>query len=81
MKESNPETIHVSDRIVLIPTYNEVDNVRMLHSALRGVCDFDLLFIDDSSPDGTAAVIEEIARNDSGVNLLQRKSKQGLGEA
>ncbi len=71
----------MSDRVILIPTYNEADNIRDLHRSLRMECDFDLLFIDDNSPDGTASIISEIASNDSGVSLLSRSAKEGLGKA
>jgi dolichol-phosphate mannosyltransferase len=71
----------MSDRIILIPTYNEAGNVEELHASIREVCDFDLLFIDDDSPDGTAAVIERLASRDPGTDLLRRSGKEGLGRA
>jgi len=71
----------MSDRIILIPTYNEAGNVAELHSAIRAVCDFDLLFIDDSSPDGTADAVREITSRDPGTILLERPAKEGLGRA
>ena len=71
----------MSDRVILIPTYNEAGNVEELHASVREVCDFDLLFIDDNSPDGTAAVIEELVARDPGTGLLKRGGKEGLGRA
>jgi dolichol-phosphate mannosyltransferase len=71
----------MSDRVILIPTYNEAGNVEELHSAIREVCDFDMVFIDDSSPDGTASVVERIAASDEGTTLLRREAKEGLGKA
>lgn len=67
--------------MILIPTYNEAANVEPLHRLIRKVCDFDILFIDDGSPDGTADRIRELAGSDSGVRLLERERKEGLGEA
>jgi len=71
----------MSDRVVLVPTYNEAENISELHAALRRAVDFDLVFIDDSSPDGTADVAREIASRDPGVSLLLRPGKEGLGKA
>jgi len=66
---------------VLIPTYNEVANIDPLYRLIRDACDFDLMFIDDSSPDGTADEIRILMQSDPGVHLLQREKKEGLGHA
>jgi dolichol-phosphate mannosyltransferase len=71
----------MSDRIILVPTYNEVRNIVELHGLIRQACSFDMLFIDDSSPDGTADSVRELMRSDPGVHLLSRPRKQGLGRA
>ncbi|MBN1435374.1 polyprenol monophosphomannose synthase [Candidatus Fermentibacterales bacterium] len=72
-------------RIVLIPTYNEAENVTPLLESIRAVFGADelsVLFIDDSSPDGTADRIQRIATSrSSGVSLLARPAKSGLGAA
>lgn len=73
----------MSDSLVIIPTYNEIENVE---SIIRKVfsCDkkFHLLIVDDNSPDGTADVVkklrEEFPRE---LHLLEREGKQGLGTA
>lgn len=52
-----------------------------MHASIRESCDFELLFIDDSSPDGTAGVIHEIMQSDSRVRILSRPGRQGLGRA
>lgn len=52
-----------------------------LYRGIREQCDFDLMFIDDDSPDGTAGVIADIAAADPGVRLLRRERKEGLGRA
>jgi dolichol-phosphate mannosyltransferase len=66
--------------LVVIPTYNERDN---LPSAVRGVRAFGyhVLVVDDSSPDGTAELARQLGREDPCVQLLQRPGKQGLGSA
>lgn len=68
--------------LIIIPTYNERENLREL---LRGVFEVlpnaHVLVVDDASPDGTGAVAEELASNDSRVNVMHRASKQGLGTA
>jgi len=70
-------------RIVIIPTYNECENVaRMTDKVMSLAGDFDILYVDDGSPDGTAAIIrEKIAEYGARVNLLERSGKLGLGTA
>jgi dolichol-phosphate mannosyltransferase len=67
---------------MVIPTFNEVDNIawliRRLRTAEPGV---DALVVDDSSPDGTGAVVDSIAASDPQVNVLHRSAKGGLGAA
>jgi len=67
--------------VVLVPTYNEATNIREFHRSFREHCDHDLLVIDDSSPDGTAELVRQIASEDPGVRLLLRPGKEGLGKA
>jgi len=67
--------------LIVIPTYNERDNVRELVGRLLDMTGLDVLFVDDGSPDGTARLIEEAAAADPRINLLTRPSKQGLGTA
>jgi len=66
---------------VLIPTYNEVANIDPLYRLIRDACDYDVMFIDDSSPDGTADEIRVLMRSDPKVHLLDREKKEGLGHA
>ena len=70
-------------RVVIIPTYNERENVaRMTDTVMSLPGDFDLLYVDDGSPDGTANIIrEKIAEYDSRVHLIERSGKLGLGTA
>ncbi len=74
--------------LVLIPTYNEAANIeRLMDSCVRASGSagkpFDILFIDDNSPDGTAAVIKSMGSGRGGVNvhLLERPGKAGLAAA
>ena len=68
--------------VVLIPTYNERENLPRIVSRLRdAVPQADVLVLDDSSPDGTGAVADELARTDPSVHVLHRRSKEGLGAA
>lgn len=70
-------------RVVIIPTYNECENVaRMTDKVMSLDGNFDLLYVDDGSPDGTAAIIrEKIAEYGARVNLVERSGKLGLGTA
>ncbi len=68
--------------IIVLPTYDERDNVAPLLAAVRqALPDADVLVVDDSSPDGTAAVVEEVAAELGQIKLLRRPGKQGLGSA
>ena len=70
-------------RVVIIPTYNECENVaRMTDKVMSLDGEFDLLYVDDGSPDGTADIIrEKISEYGSRVNLVERSGKLGLGTA
>lgn len=68
--------------LVVIPTYNEIDNIREIVAAvLRVPYDLEVLVVDDSSPDGTGAVVREMAAVDARIHLLERREKAGLGSA
>jgi dolichol-phosphate mannosyltransferase len=73
----------VSDSIVIIPTYNEIENVeRMTRTVMAFEKDFHILFVDDNSPDGTASKIEELQTEFPGrIHLERRSGKLGLGTA
>jgi dolichol-phosphate mannosyltransferase len=67
---------------VIIPTYNEKDNVRALAQAVLAQSpDINLLFVDDNSPDGTGSIIDELVAADERVHVLHRAGKLGLGSA
>lgn len=68
--------------VVLIPTYNERENLPLIVSRMRAaVPEADVLVLDDSSPDGTGVVADELAAADEQVRVLHRPSKAGLGAA
>ena len=73
----------MSDSLVIIPTYNEKENiVRMIETVFSLPQPFDLLIVDDGSPDGTADLVEEQqSRYPGRLHLLQRGGKKGLGTA
>lgn len=68
---------------VVIPTYNEKDNiVPMMEAILKNnIPDLSILIVDDSSPDGTGNLVKEFSKNHPNVSLLTRTKKEGLGRA
>ena len=69
--------------LVIIPTYNEIENIDKISRAVLALPDgFDILVIDDGSPDGTAAAVKRLqAEFDGRLHLLERSGKLGLGTA
>ena len=67
------------DVLVILPTYNEAENIEAVAVAVRAQGPR-LLVVDDSSPDGTGEIADELARAD-GISVLHRSAKQGLGPA
>lgn len=68
--------------LVIIPTYNEKENVRAItRSVCSAVPECHILFVDDNSPDGTADIIKALEEENPGVHLLSRGGKSGLGRA
>ena len=80
---ANGQTLSIMKRVVIIPTYNECENVaRMTDKVMSLAGVFDLLYVDDGSPDGTADIIRaKMAEYGSRVNLVERSGKLGLGTA
>ena len=69
-------------KLVIIPTYNEIENISKIVSAVFAEGDFDILIIDDGSPDGTAQIVKTLAQEASArLFLIERAGKQGLGTA
>ncbi|MFF3175832.1 polyprenol monophosphomannose synthase [Streptomyces sp. NPDC057900] len=68
--------------LVIIPTYNEAENIKPIVSRVRAaVPEADILVADDNSPDGTGKLADELAAADDQVHVLHRKGKEGLGAA
>lgn len=72
-----------SDSIVIIPTYNELENIeKMIRTVLSYDKIFHLLIVDDNSPDGTAQKVRELQQEFPGsLHLVTREGKLGLGTA
>jgi dolichol-phosphate mannosyltransferase len=79
----NNKTKRVHQNLVLIPTYNEKENVeRMIRKVFSLKTPFEILIIDDNSPDGTADIVERlIPEFPNQLHILKRSGKQGLGKA
>jgi dolichol-phosphate mannosyltransferase len=73
----------LSDSLVIIPTYNEKENIeRMIHKVFSLQKEFHVLIVDDGSPDGTAEIVKTLAQQYSGKLFIEeRAGKQGLGTA
>lgn len=66
--------------IVVIPTYDERENVGLMAEAVLA-CGVDVLFVDDNSPDGTGEILDSLAAKASRIRVLHREKKEGLGRA
>ncbi len=79
-----PALVKPTELAVVIPTFKELGNVeemlRRLDTVLKGIS-WEVIFVDDDSPDGTAARLQEIARSDSRVRCLRRVGRRGLSSA
>jgi dolichol-phosphate mannosyltransferase len=68
--------------IVIIPTYKERENIEAIVKSISSqAIDFDILIIDDSSPDGTADIVKELQKSLHNLYLVERPGKMGLGTA
>jgi dolichol-phosphate mannosyltransferase len=68
--------------LVIVPTYNEAENIAALIREVRNLdIDPEILIIDDNSPDGTANIVKTIMERDPKVHLIERPKKMGLGSA
>lgn len=73
----------MSERLVIVPTYNEIENIDRIVEAVINLPDHtDLLIVDDHSPDGTGERVKALqAKYGNSIHLLERKGKLGLGTA
>ncbi len=68
--------------LIIIPTYNEIENIKKMIDYLRDNYPFaDILIVDDNSPDGTGDFVEQLTKNDNNIKLIKRAGKLGLGTA
>jgi dolichol-phosphate mannosyltransferase len=70
------------EALVIIPTYNERENIRAVIDKVMGLgLDLGILVVDDNSPDGTGDIVRELGKNNTHINILERPGKMGLGSA
>lgn len=86
MADTSPNTSgneNKADSLVIIPTYNEKENIAAIIAAVFNLPErFDILIIDDNSPDGTADIVKGLMKqHPSRLHILERKGKLGLGTA
>lgn len=75
-------TVPLDKVLVIIPTYNEIENIEPITARLRkSVPQADILIADDNSPDGTGDAADRLAAVDDHIHVLHRKGKEGLGAA
>lgn len=72
----------MSNRLVIIPTYNEKENIEaIIRKVFSLELSFDILIIEDNSPDGTASIVKNLQKEFSQLHMVERKGKLGLGTA
>lgn len=83
MLYNRKKNIAVADSLVVIPTYKESENIeRMIHTIFSLEAHFDVLVIDDNSPDGTPEIVQNLQQTyPENLHLVRRKGKLGLGTA
>jgi dolichol-phosphate mannosyltransferase len=81
-RETSESQRDMGRNIVVVPTYNEAQNVeRLVEAVLAQGPDYEVLIVDDASPDGTGDLVAARASNEPRLHLLRRKGKLGLGTA
>ena len=73
----------MSKNLIIVPTYNEIENIRLIVNAiLKEDPSFEILVVDDGSPDGTAEEVKRLMKENEGrLHMIQRSGKLGLGTA
>ena len=72
----------MKNSVIIIPTYNELNNItRLIPELLKLYPDVHILIVDDNSPDGTGNYVKEFMQKDDRVKIIEREGKQGLGTA
>jgi len=73
---------HTQRALIIFPTYNEKDNIdKIVNAVLPLDPRINVLIVDDNSPDGTGEIADRLANEETKVNVLHRKEKEGLGKA
>ena len=74
--------MNLNHPIIIIPTYNEKENVESVAAAVFKACpEANILIVDDNSPDGTGQIADQMSSRDDRVQVMHRPGKQGLGRA
>ncbi|MFC0359655.1 MULTISPECIES: polyprenol monophosphomannose synthase [Kytococcus] len=82
MSQTTARTAPLQRVAVLIPTYNEAENIEWIVGRVRAATpQVDVVVLDDNSPDGTGEIADRMAAADPQVHVLHRKGKEGLGRA
>lgn len=71
----------VSSAVVLLPTYNEADNLNAIVKAILAAAPVDVMVLDDNSPDGTGAMADALAKDEPRLRVVHRRKKAGLAAA
>lgn len=72
----------MTKKLVIVPTYNEIENIQAMVAKVFSLAEkFDMLVIDDGSPDGTAAKVKELQASNPNLYMVERTGKLGLGTA
>ena len=72
----------MNDIVIIVPTLNEKDNIEILFNKLNTInIEFDLLFIDDNSSDGSQEIIKDLLKKNQNINYIFRPKKEGIGSA
>ena len=69
------------NKIIIMPTYNEAENIKKIIPQIFNLIDISILVVDDNSPDRTASVVEELQKEYKNLHLLKRQNKDGLAKA
>ncbi|MEM1406857.1 MAG: polyprenol monophosphomannose synthase [Bacteroidota bacterium] len=84
-ENTSQKKVKLNDSLVIIPTYNEKENIRLIIDAVFSLDkNFDILIVDDNSPDETAQIVKNLKEGEykeRGLYLLERQGKLGLGTA
>jgi dolichol-phosphate mannosyltransferase len=82
LTSSEPLTTSLGPVAVIIPTYNERDNLELIVTRVRASApSVDVLIVDDNSPDGTGEIADKLAASDTRIHVMHRQGKSGLGTA